>query len=72
MIAIDTNLLIYAHKQGSPFHAAAAKVVDSIRHHSAPWAIAWPCLHEFIGIATHPGIYKPASKLSEESNGVRS
>ncbi len=65
MIAIDTNLLIYAHKQGSPFHAAAAKVVDSIRHQSAPWAIAWPCLHEFIGIATHPGIYKPASKLSD-------
>jgi len=65
MIAIDTNLLIYAHKRGSPFHAAAAKVVDSIRHQPAPWAIAWPCLHEFIGIATHPGIYKPASKLSD-------
>ena len=24
-----------------------------------------PCLHEFIAIATHPGIYKPASTLAE-------
>ncbi len=65
MIAVDSNLLIYAHKQGSPFHGAAARVIDSLRHQPAPWAIPWPCVHEFIGIATHPDIYKPASTLSE-------
>lgn len=43
----------------------AKECVDSLRHQPAPWAVPWPCLHEFIGIATHPGIYKPASKLSE-------
>jgi uncharacterized protein len=65
MIAVDANLLIYAHKQGSPFHEAAVEAVDSLRHQPAPWAIPWPCIHEFIAIATHPGIYKPASTLSE-------
>jgi toxin-antitoxin system PIN domain toxin len=65
MIAVDTNLLIYAHKEGSPFHTAAAERVDSLRHQRAAWAIPWPCLHEFIGIVTHPGIYKPASTLAE-------
>ncbi|MBI4662980.1 MAG: PIN domain-containing protein [Verrucomicrobia bacterium] len=65
MIAVDSNLLIYAHKEGSPFHTAAAQIVDSLRHQPAPWAIPWPCIHEFIGIVTHPGIYKPASTLSE-------
>lgn len=24
-----------------------------------PWAIPWPCLHEFYAIATHPKIYAP-------------
>jgi deoxycytidylate deaminase len=27
MIAVDTNLLIYAHKQGSPFHEAAVEAI---------------------------------------------
>jgi toxin-antitoxin system PIN domain toxin len=65
MTAVDSNLLIYAHKQGSPFHATARTLIDSLRHQPAPWAIPWPCIHEFIGIATHPGIYKPPSTLSE-------
>lgn len=24
-----------------------------------PWAIPWPCLHEFLAIITHPRIYDP-------------
>ena len=65
MIALDTNLLVYAHREDSEFHAAAKEEVDSLRHQSAPWAVPWPCVHEFIGIVTHPGIYKPASTLAE-------
>ena len=65
MIAVDTNLLVYAHREDSEFHAAAKGSVDSLRHQPAAWAIPWPCIHEFIGIVTHPGIYKPASTLSE-------
>jgi hypothetical protein len=65
MIAVDSNLLIYAHKQGSPFHAAAAEVIDSLRHQPAAWAIPWPCIHEFVGIVTHPGICRPPSTLAE-------
>lgn len=65
MTAVDSNLLIYAHREDSEFHAAARELVDSLRHRSSPWAVPWPCVHEFISIATHPGIYKPASTLSE-------
>jgi len=65
MIAVDTNLLVYAHREDSEFHAAAKELVDSLRHQPTAWAIPWPCIHEFIGIATHPGIYKPASTIAE-------
>lgn len=65
MIAVDTNLLVYAHREDSPFHLAAKEVVESLRHRPAPWAIPWPCIHEFIGVTTHPGIYRPASTLAE-------
>lgn len=65
MIAVDSNLLIYAHKEGSPFHLAAVEIIDALRHQLAPWAVPWPCIHEFVSIVTHSGIYKPASTLSE-------
>jgi toxin-antitoxin system PIN domain toxin len=65
MIAVDTNVLIYAHREDSEFHAAAMESVEWLRRHPAPWAIPWPCVHEFIAIATHPGIYRPASTLAE-------
>ncbi len=65
MIAVDTNLLLYAHREDSPFHAAAKAAIEALRRQPAPWAIPWPCLHEFIAIATHPGIYRPASSLAQ-------
>lgn len=65
MIAVDTNLVIYSHREDSEFHAVAKDLVDSLRHQSAAWAIPWPCIHEFISITTHPNIWKPASTLPE-------
>jgi toxin-antitoxin system PIN domain toxin len=65
MIAVDSNLLIYSHREDSQFHGKAKGLIDSLRPQSREWAIPWPCIHEFIGIATHPGIYKPASTLSQ-------
>jgi toxin-antitoxin system PIN domain toxin len=65
MIAVDTNILIYAHREDSAFHLAAKACIEALRRQLAPWAIPWPCLHEFIAIATHPGIYKPPSVLAE-------
>ncbi len=29
----------------------------------APWAIPWPCVHEFLAVATHPRIYDPLTSL---------
>jgi uncharacterized protein len=65
VIALDTNLLVYAHREDSEFHSIAKREVDWLRRQSTPWGVPWPCIHEFISIVTHPGIYKPASTLSE-------
>lgn len=65
MIAIDTNLLIYAHHGSAPNHQAALDVLRPVFEGTSAWALPWPCVHEFISVATHPGIYKPASTLAE-------
>jgi toxin-antitoxin system PIN domain toxin len=65
MIALDTNLLIYAHRADNPFHATAAKVVRDLSESRAAWAIPWPCLHEFYGVATNRHVFTPPSTPNE-------
>ena len=65
MIAVDANILVYAHREDSPFHAAASKRVASLAEGRAPWAIPWPCLHEFLAIVTHPRIYAPPTPVTQ-------
>ena len=63
MIALDTNILVYAHREDSPFHEAAFRRVAELAEGPGVWAIPWPCLHEFLAIVTHPRIYVPPTPL---------
>jgi toxin-antitoxin system PIN domain toxin len=63
MIALDTNILVHAHRSDSTWHDAAMRAVGELAEGRDPWAVAWPCIHEFIAIVTHPGIYRPPSPL---------
>ena len=64
MIAVDTNILVYAHRADSPFHEAALERIVSLAEGAVLWAIPWPCLHEFLAIVTHPRIYAPPTPLA--------
>jgi len=70
LIAVDTNVLVYAHRRDSEWHAPAERVVRSLAEADAPWAIPWPCLYEFVAIATHPQIYDPPTPLERAVDQV--
>jgi toxin-antitoxin system PIN domain toxin len=63
VIAIDTNLLVYAHRRDSEWHAVSKRAVTALAESASPWAIPWPCIHEFLAVATHPRIYRPPTPL---------
>ena len=63
MIAVDTNILVYAHREDSPFHDAASKRITQLAEGAATWSIPWPCVHEFLAIVTHPRIYAPPTPV---------
>jgi hypothetical protein len=63
MIAVDTNILVYAHREDWPWHGAAFACLAELAESRAAWAIPWPCLHEFLAIVMHPQIYSPPSPL---------
>ena len=64
MIAIDTNILVYAHREDSPWHEAAKARVVELAEGPSSWAIPWPCLHEFLAIVTHPRIFNTPTPAS--------
>ncbi len=70
MIAVDTNILVYAHRQDSPFHQRAARLIAEMAESPAQWALPWPCLHEFYSVVTHPRIYDPPSSPAEGSDQI--
>ena len=64
MIAVDTNILIYAHREESEWHQQADGCLTRLAESQQPWAIPWPCIHEFLAITTNPRIYKPPTPMS--------
>ena len=65
MIAVDTNILVYAHRRDSVWHERAATCVRNLAEGTASWALPWPCLHEFFSIVTHERIYSPPTTPSK-------
>lgn len=63
MIAVDTNLLVYAHREDSPWHGEAYRLVAELAEETAAWAIPWSCIHEFVAVVTHPRIFSPPTPL---------
>ena len=64
MIAVDTNVLVYAHREDALMHDAAARSIQGLAEGKARWAIPWPCVLEFLAIVTHPRIYTPPTPLA--------
>jgi toxin-antitoxin system PIN domain toxin len=70
VIAVDTNILVYAHREDSPFHPGAFRCIAELAEGRANWGIPWPCLHEFLAIVTHSRIYTPPSPLARAIDQV--
>ena len=70
MIAVDSNLLVYSHREDSPWHESADARIAELAEGNALWAIPWPCIHEFLAIVTHPRIYDPPTPLERALSQV--
>jgi uncharacterized protein len=64
MIAVDTNILVYAHREDAPFHKKAFACISELAEGRSSWAIPWPCIHEFFSIVTHARIFDPPSPIA--------
>ncbi|MDQ7844546.1 MAG: PIN domain-containing protein [Armatimonadota bacterium] len=64
-MAVDTNILIYAHREELPLHAAALRRLTELAEGPSSWGLPIFCLGEFVRVVTHPRVLRPPSPLEE-------
>ena len=67
MIAVDTNILVYAHRKESRHHKATGDLLRALAEGPYPWAIPWPCFYEFFSVVTNPRIWKDAASSPDQA-----
>ncbi|MGQ0505722.1 MAG: type II toxin-antitoxin system VapC family toxin [Myxococcaceae bacterium] len=68
VIAVDTNVLVYAHRREAREHEVAKGVVGALAQGPVAWAIPWPCLYEFFSVVTNQRIWKKAASTPDEAS----
>lgn len=69
MLAVDTNILVYAYRMEYVENDHAYEVVTSLAEGDRPWAIPWPCAFEFLNVVTNRKIWKEAATPMEQAWG---
>ncbi len=67
MIAVDTNIMVYAHRRESRYHDAASATLRGLAEARESWAIPWPCLYEFFSVVTNPRIWKSTATTPNQA-----
>lgn len=65
MIALDTNVLVYARRREAEHHKAARDLLTRLAEGHEPWALPWPCVYEFLRVVTHPRVFDPPTQLTD-------
>ncbi len=72
MIAIDTNILVYARRAETPHHRPAVRLLEGLAHGHSPWALPWVCVYEFLRVVTHPKVFHPPTDLDTALDDLQS
>jgi hypothetical protein len=72
VIAIDTNLLVYAHRRKAPEHRRAQRAIEAACADSRGWGISFASVSEFWAVVTHPACSGRPSSPAEASAFLRS
>lgn len=71
VIAVDTNILVYAHRADLSFHEQALASVEALAAGAQRWAVPWPCVHEFLAVVTNPRVFRQPSPITMAASMVR-
>lgn len=70
MIAVDTNLLVYAHRPEMTEHEPARAAVRRLTQESA-WGLPWPVAHEFVRVVSEPHWFLDPTPLDRALGAIQ-
>lgn len=65
MIAVDTNILVHAHRKDASLHTRAYMIIQQLAEDPTPWAVCYHSLIEFYGVVTHTRLWQRPSTPAE-------
>lgn len=71
MIAVDTNVLVYAHREELPHHEMSLRCITQLAENNPPWGITVFSIGEFLHIVTHPRVFDPPSSLKQSTTAIQ-
>ena len=70
MIAVDTNVLVYAADEDSAFHNACRNWLERQRASPDAWYSTWSIVYEFLRVTTHPRVMRRPWPVVEAWNFI--
>ena len=58
MFVVDTNILVYAADEDSPFQQCCRGKLEEWRRLTTPWYSTWGIMYEFLRVITHPRVFR--------------
>jgi toxin-antitoxin system PIN domain toxin len=58
VFVVDTNVLVYAADEDSPFHSACFDLLETSRAKAAAWYVTWGICYEFLRVTTHSRVFQ--------------
>jgi toxin-antitoxin system PIN domain toxin len=72
MIAVDTNVLLYADREETPQHRAALRAIRRLAEGQEAWAVPIQCIGEFLRVVSHDRVFRPPTPVEEAFASIES
>jgi toxin-antitoxin system PIN domain toxin len=72
MIAVDTNVLLYADREETPQHRAALRAIRRLAEGQEAWAVPIQCIGEFLRVVSHDRVIHPPTPVEEAFASIES
>jgi toxin-antitoxin system PIN domain toxin len=70
LIALDSNVLVYADRADLPLHVKARERLYALASGMDPWALPVFCIAEFVRVVTNPRFFSRPTPLPEALKAV--
>jgi predicted nucleic acid-binding protein len=70
VIAVDTSISVYAHREETSKHELAKTWLFHLAEGTVPWALPVFCIGEYIRVITRRNVFDPPSSLQDAVEGI--